>query len=102
MKLPGTFLPRVPLPGSPLHVFSPNAQTYKGLVSGSTPSANCNELQTDVRPCLVALRGVPSPHVAVGYGLRPKIDASSHPEEMRCDQLFGAEHKGCSVLGKLL
>lgn len=43
-----------------------------------------------------------SVRVVVGYGLQPKIDMNSHPEKIRCDQLFGTEHKGCSVLGKLL
>lgn len=42
----------------------------------------------------------PSNGVGAGYGLWLKIEMSSHPGRMRCDQLFGAEHKGCSVPGK--
>lgn len=65
---------------------------------------NLNELKTNVNATsrLVTLHDVPVTF-GFGYGLQPEIDMNSHPErEMRCDQLFGIEHKGCSVLGKLL
>lgn len=49
----------------------------------------------------------PPVRVGAGCGLQPKIDRNSHPGNKKkrkktCDQHFGIEHKGCSVLGKLL
>lgn len=102
-----------PLPHCHLHACSLWKQTQKrpdlnverrrgSAKPRSRTICNLNELKTNVNATsrLVALHDV-SVTLGFGYGLQPEIDTNSHPErEMRCDQLFGVEHKGCSVLGK--
>lgn len=70
----------------------------------TSTNCNLNERKQMYMWCLFLLLCTTSlsVHVGVAYGLQPKIDMNSHPEKIRCDQLFGIEHKGCSVLGKLL